>query len=80
VLKVIKTFNLKGKFGVNPTRSRHCNGELFIRVHCFKLKWEGIRSEEPKSGDLPIVCAYYLREIGRSGGQMLKIRTRFNSS
>ncbi len=55
-------FNLKGKFGVNPTRSRHCYGEFFIVNHCFIMKWEGIENDEPKSGDLPIGCAYYLRE------------------
>lgn len=74
------TFNLKGKFGVIPTRSRHCYGELFITSHCFMLKWEGIGSEEPESGDLPIVCTYYLREIGRSGGHMFKMLIHFNST
>ncbi len=47
--------SLKGKTGEKPARSRHCNGEQLIN-HCFMLKWEGIRSDEPKSGDLPVVC------------------------
>ena len=48
-------FSLKGKFGVNPTRSRHCYGKHPIMNHYFIMKWEGIGCNEPKSGDLPIV-------------------------
>jgi hypothetical protein len=52
----------KREVGVNPTRSRHCYGEPPIVNHCFIMKREGIGSDEPKSGDLPVVCTYYLRE------------------
>ena len=53
--------NLKGKTGEIPERSRHCNGERLIKKPLFQLKWEGIRSDEPKPGDLPVVCAWTLR-------------------
>jgi hypothetical protein len=51
--------------------------------HCFIhviMKREGMESGELKSGDLPVVCAYYLREIGRSDDHMSQPFSCFDSS
>jgi hypothetical protein len=48
---------LKGKIGEIPTRSRHCDGELSANIHCFNFEMgRRIESDDPKSGDLPVVC------------------------
>ncbi|ABY91638.1 MAG: hypothetical protein XD65_0876 [Caldanaerobacter subterraneus] len=58
---------LKGKPGESPARSRHCDGELFTLCHCPALSeylvnagWEGVKSDEPKSGDLPVFVLHLL--------------------
>jgi len=72
--------SLKGKPGENPARSRHCNGEQLINYHYFIMEWEGIRSNEPKSGDLPVICACTYGCIGRSDEYVLRKPECLNSS
>jgi hypothetical protein len=33
-----------GKIGVNPTRTRHCNADIYFIAHWF-LDWEGEKDE-----------------------------------
>ena len=55
---------LKGKAGANPGRSRHCDRERLIETHCCqKRQWEGIRSVDLKSGDLPVAFDLYSTRI-----------------
>ena len=42
----------KRETGVNPVRSRHCEGEFAIDA-TVPMAREGVASDEPKSGDLP---------------------------
>jgi hypothetical protein len=44
--------SLIGKFGENPTRTRHCNADIYFISHWFKNR-EGEKMVEAKSGDLP---------------------------
>jgi len=50
---------LKGKFGENPTRSRHCKSRVIFRNHCIgygKVRVMMIL----ESGDLPMITMLFV--------------------
>jgi len=57
---------LKGKFGANPTRSRHCKADNVSNPLVHRTG-KGKPLNEAKSGDLPLAKGTNidLREIGR---------------
>jgi hypothetical protein len=60
--------DLKGKFGVNPTRSRHCEWEQAVSMPLYQAKriWEGTASDDHEPGDLPdFDCTSSPTRIGR---------------
>jgi hypothetical protein len=45
---------LKGKFGENPTRSRHCEWRASYEKPLCIFAWEGVGCDDHEPGDLPI--------------------------
>lgn len=53
--------SLKGKFGENPTRSRHCKWEFSKVMPLFIMNGKVLENDDHEPGDLPIFHAITLR-------------------